>query len=307
MAFKVTYRCSVDGVFEHINYYIDSQPFDKDSLPLVKLTGIKTLTFVDDTIAAGKYWAMLSTVGAGVEKFGELFEVIVGKDDPEGCVGAISRVTIGPVSTGSYYSMWVNDEFFEGDIKLNAIQTLLSENFSVSVTLLTGDLEPVSDSGYANIARFENLSDQYVKIKIQMVDASIIENSYEDENPTLEFWNESYDYFVQFCLSPTEKNGSCQVFRTDPEAEEYMYILTPVSELTEEQYTAMLDEMTIQVTGMPAFRFRDVEVDPGAGQSGYDPFTKSYDYAQVFMIEPIETIIDEITICAPYELRKTTY
>lgn len=122
-----------------------------------------------------------------------------------GCEGATFQITLGIMTNGGTYEVYVNDQpiesvaLFEGRSDYDSIATILARDHNIQLTGLTADLS-VSTDPYKNdieIGRFNNLGSDYVKIGIKIMDANPITNQYPPLNPTLSLLGD-----VSFCLAP---------------------------------------------------------------------------------------------------------
>ena len=126
-----------------------------------------------------------------------------------GCEGATSQITLGMMTNGGMYEVYVNEQLienstglFEGRSDYDSIATILARDHNIQLTGLTADLS-VSTDPYKNdieIGRFKNLGSDYVKIGIKIMDANPITSQYPPLNPTFPGFSENYP--VSFCLAP---------------------------------------------------------------------------------------------------------
>ncbi len=119
-----------------------------------------------------------------------------------GCEGAISQITLGPITGFSYQRIYVNDielesnSFFGEGIVANH-QKILKEDYNVDVIGLDANQNITTDLNDIEIVRFKNNSADYVRLRIEHVDADIIRDQYPPLNPTLSLLGD-----VSFCLAP---------------------------------------------------------------------------------------------------------
>ena len=126
-----------------------------------------------------------------------------------GCEGATPQITLGVMTNGGLYEVYVNEQLienstglFEGRSDYDSIATILARDHQIQLTGLTSDLIESTDV-YKNdieIGRFKNLGSEYVRIGIRILDANSITNQYPPLNPTFPGFSENYP--VSFCLAP---------------------------------------------------------------------------------------------------------
>lgn len=130
---------------------------------------------------------------------------------PIGCADATSKMGAQILSDGGTYKFWVNDTLFNDTPKIfrnDDFKDYLLSVHGVVLTALDEAWQPaVSENGYYNTAvgaRFENTSSNYVRIKIEIIDASAPNVFEMPANPSAMYQNSigPDNAYLAFCLAP---------------------------------------------------------------------------------------------------------
>ncbi|WGH24476.1 hypothetical protein EAb13_CDS0058 [Acinetobacter phage EAb13] len=143
--------------------------------------------------------------------------------EPVGCAGSINTFKAAYMTDGGMYQMFVNDEEFTGSHWLyrnNLFKEYLAQR-GVDFNAYDENGNPVqmdSNGRYdaARIGEFVNTSNQYVKIRIAVIDAGSISEFKAPINPAAMWNNESYELTV--CLAPQKTvaaDAHCAVIPQD--------------------------------------------------------------------------------------------
>ena len=124
--------------------------------------------------------------------------------EPIGCEGAIDSCTLGYISAYGFYGLAINGvEITESTSFYNNqdgrdLQAILKKDFEVDLIPFDINMNPTTNLNLIEISRFKNMTKQFVKIEITILDANDIDQVYEPINPTFE--PSSYT----FCLAPAD-------------------------------------------------------------------------------------------------------
>lgn len=129
--------------------------------------------------------------------------------EPVGCEGAIPTCTMGALSYGGYYKIYVNDvEITESHRLLKedgsrSLSTILKDDFNVVFVPLTFNLNESTDPYFNDVenGRFENRNPSYIKLRIVTIDASAINQQFEPLNGSMQLTPRPEEG-ASFCLSP---------------------------------------------------------------------------------------------------------
>jgi hypothetical protein len=129
---------------------------------------------------------------------------------PIGCAGATAKMGAQILSDGGTYFLYVNDDQFSNTkiFRGDDFKNYLWNVHGVVLTALDANWQPVQNvDGYYNGAegaRFENTSNQYVRIRIEIVDASDPSTFESPVNPSAAFVPQdgSHNAYLSFCLAP---------------------------------------------------------------------------------------------------------
>ncbi|OTG65833.1 packaged DNA stabilization protein [Acinetobacter silvestris] len=130
--------------------------------------------------------------------------------EPVGCEGSISTCTIGTLTNGGYYKIFVNDveilesnRLFRGGDWARSLSKILKDEFNVVLLPLRLDLSVSTDPFFNDVenGRFENRNNSYVKIRIVTIDASAINQQFEPLNGSMQLTPRPEEG-ASFCLSP---------------------------------------------------------------------------------------------------------
>jgi len=129
--------------------------------------------------------------------------------EPVGCDGAIPTCTMGALSYGGYYKIYVNDvEITESHRLLKedgsrSLSTILKDDFNVVFVPLTFNLNESTDPYFNDVenGRFENRNPSYIKLRIVTIDASAINQQFEPLNGSMQLTPRPEEG-ASFCLSP---------------------------------------------------------------------------------------------------------
>jgi hypothetical protein len=129
---------------------------------------------------------------------------------PIGCANATSRMGAQILSDGGTYFLYVNDDQFSNTriFRGDDFKNYLMNVHGVVLTAVDAAWQPVANvNGYYNGAqgaRFENTSDKYVRIRIEIVDASEPSTFEIPANPSASYiaQNDNGYPYLSFCLAP---------------------------------------------------------------------------------------------------------
>lgn len=128
-------------------------------------------------------------------------------EEPGNCDGSTYTFTVGYITDGGYYEVYVNDVRLNNvrAYKLNGNFKSELDEYGVNLIPLDSDLNVVEQIGNyvpgAEIGRFINNSPNLIRIKILPIDASPIETVYPDTG------NNSWNLIsggIEFCLAPID-------------------------------------------------------------------------------------------------------
>lgn len=145
---------------------------------------------------------------------------------PIGCEGSITTCTIGTLTYGGYYKIYVNDveitesnRLFKEEEWARSLSKILKDDFNVVLVPLTLDLKVSNDPYFNDVenGRFENRNNSYVKIRIVTIDASAIDKQFEPLNGSLQVTPRP-DEGALFCLKKAEETHylSSEIDTDDP-------------------------------------------------------------------------------------------
>lgn len=143
-----------------------------------------------------------------------------------GCEGSIPTCTIGTLTSGGYYKIFVNDveitesnRLFKEEEWARSLSKILKDDFNVVLVPLTLDLKISNDPYFNDVenGRFENRNNSYVKIRIVTIDASAIDKQFEPLNGSFQVTPRP-DEGASFCLKKAEETHylSSEINTDDP-------------------------------------------------------------------------------------------
>ncbi|MDH2636852.1 hypothetical protein QDS01_18235 [Acinetobacter nosocomialis] len=129
---------------------------------------------------------------------------------PIGCADATDRMGAQLLTDGGTYQIYVNDVLFQSPkiFRNDVFKNYLMSNYGVVLTPVTETWQPaLNENGYYNNAqgaRFENTSDNYVRIKIEIIDASTPNMFETPVNPSAIYSGPigPDNAYLAFCLAP---------------------------------------------------------------------------------------------------------
>lgn len=130
--------------------------------------------------------------------------------EPIGCEGSIPSCTLGTLTSGGLYKIYVNDveitesrRLFLSEEGSRSLSTILKDDFNVVFVPLTIDLDIATDPFFNDVenGRFENKNSSYIKLRIVTIDASAINQQFEPLNGSMQLTPRPEEG-ASFCLSP---------------------------------------------------------------------------------------------------------
>ena len=130
--------------------------------------------------------------------------------EPLGCEGSITSCTMGILTYGGYYKIFVNDfeilesnRLFKEEVWARSLSRILKDDFNVVLLPLKRDLSISTDPFFNDVenGRFENRNNSYVKIRIVTIDASPIDQQFAPLNGSFQLTPRPEEG-ASFCLSP---------------------------------------------------------------------------------------------------------
>ena len=130
--------------------------------------------------------------------------------EPIGCEGSIPSCTLGTLTSGGLYKIYVNDveitesrRLFLSEEGSRSLSTILKDDFNVVFVPLTIDLDIATDPFFNDVenGRFENRNPSYIKLRIVTIDASAINQQFEPLNGSMQLTPRPEEG-ASFCLSP---------------------------------------------------------------------------------------------------------
>lgn len=130
--------------------------------------------------------------------------------EPIGCEGSIPSCTLGTLTSGGLYKIYVNDveitesrRLFLSEEGSRSLSTILKDDFNVVFVPLTIDLDIATDPFFNDVenGRFENINPSYIKLRIVTIDASAINQQFEPLNGSMQLTPRPEEG-ASFCLSP---------------------------------------------------------------------------------------------------------
>lgn len=130
--------------------------------------------------------------------------------EPIGCEGSITSCTLGTLTSGGLYKIYVNDveitesrRLFLSEEGSRSLSTILKDDFNVVFVPLTIDLDIATDPFFNDVenGRFENKNSSYIKLRIVTIDASAINQQFEPLNGSMQLTPRPEEG-TSFCLSP---------------------------------------------------------------------------------------------------------
>ena len=131
--------------------------------------------------------------------------------EPIGCEGSITSCTLGTLTNGGYYKIFVNDveilesnRLFREEDWARSLSTILKNDFNVVLIPLTLDLNVSTDPYFNDVenGRFENRNNSYVKIRIVTIDASAVDQQFAPLNGSFQVIPGEEREETSFCLAP---------------------------------------------------------------------------------------------------------
>lgn len=125
-----------------------------------------------------------------------------------GCEGAVDHITVGTITDGGIINVYLNDQWLNTEnifFFRNGGASDLLRQAGIQVTPLTSTGLPATDSGEgryydAERARLVNTTPDYKKIRIELIDASSVDQNFTPENGSFEYNPQTN--VTTFCLAP---------------------------------------------------------------------------------------------------------
>jgi hypothetical protein len=151
--------------------------------------------------------------------YGRISYCLLANSNPEpvGCEGSITSCTMGTLTSGGYYKIYVNDveiiestRLFIEEEWARSLSKILKDDFNVVLVPLKLDLSLSTDPYFNDVenGRFENQNNQYIKLRIVTIDASAINQQFEPMNGSFQLTPRPNEG-ASFCLSPYKQVISC--------------------------------------------------------------------------------------------------